>query len=222
MLSSAFAFLPSHLIGSTDDVARWRSLSSLNGSAPEVFASTNPSVKKGIEKQYKILRRWIDNPEQPISEILTFNGHIPVPGVTVDVSKRYQTLFLAYSHPFHRGTVHIRSSDAQEPPLINQNYFSNPADLEVMIRTIRWMKKVFDTEPYKSLVTKHVMPTYEETDEELVDWVKERLGTVFHPVGTCAMMPREIGGVVDSKLLVYGTTNLRIVSRVSSRKPWID
>jgi choline dehydrogenase-like flavoprotein len=33
----------------------------------------------------------------------------------------------------------------------------------------------------------------------------------FHPVGTAAMMPREIGGVVDERLGVYGTTNVRVV-----------
>lgn len=33
----------------------------------------------------------------------------------------------------------------------------------------------------------------------------------FHPVGTAAMMPRQIGGVVNSRLAVYGTTNVRVV-----------
>jgi choline dehydrogenase len=32
-----------------------------------------------------------------------------------------------------------------------------------------------------------------------------------HPVGTCAMMSRELGGVVDPKLKVYGTSNVRVV-----------
>ena len=32
-----------------------------------------------------------------------------------------------------------------------------------------------------------------------------------HPAGTAAMAPREYGGVVDSDLKVYGTTNLRVV-----------
>ena len=33
----------------------------------------------------------------------------------------------------------------------------------------------------------------------------------YHPVGTCAMMARSLGGVVDSNLLVYGTSNVRVV-----------
>jgi len=30
-------------------------------------------------------------------------------------------------------------------------------------------------------------------------------------VGTCAMMPKELGGVVNERLMVYGTNNLRVV-----------
>jgi choline dehydrogenase-like flavoprotein len=33
----------------------------------------------------------------------------------------------------------------------------------------------------------------------------------FHYIATAAMMPRELGGVVDSNLTVYGTSNVRIV-----------
>ena len=33
----------------------------------------------------------------------------------------------------------------------------------------------------------------------------------YHPIGTAAMMARELGGVVDPRLKVYGTTNVRIV-----------
>ena len=32
-----------------------------------------------------------------------------------------------------------------------------------------------------------------------------------HPLGTAAMMSRELGGVVDSELKVYGTANVRVV-----------
>ncbi|KAJ5378210.1 uncharacterized protein N7496_005619 [Penicillium cataractarum] len=33
----------------------------------------------------------------------------------------------------------------------------------------------------------------------------------FHPVGTAAMLPREIGGVVDVNHAAYGTANVRVV-----------
>lgn len=33
---------------------------------------------------------------------------------------------------------------------------------------------------------------------------------MFHPVSTTPMASRELGGVVDSNLIVYGTQNLRV------------
>lgn len=32
-----------------------------------------------------------------------------------------------------------------------------------------------------------------------------------HLVGTASMLPKELGGVVDANLLVYGTENVRVV-----------
>ncbi|KAI1014234.1 hypothetical protein LB504_008747 [Fusarium proliferatum] len=40
--------------------------------------------------------------------------------------------------------------------------------------------------------------------------VMEKITTERHPSGTAAMMPIELGGVVDPELMVYGTCNLRI------------
>lgn len=34
---------------------------------------------------------------------------------------------------------------------------------------------------------------------------------VIHPIGTVAMLPREMGGAVGSDLKVYGTSNVRVV-----------
>lgn len=33
----------------------------------------------------------------------------------------------------------------------------------------------------------------------------------YHPIGTASMMARELGGVVDPALKVYGTSNVRVV-----------
>lgn len=35
-------------------------------------------------------------------------------------------------------------------------------------------------------------------------------GGCLHPLGTAAMMARELGGVVNSRLRVYGTSNVRV------------
>jgi len=42
-------------------------------------------------------------------------------------------------------------------------------------------------------------------------YILDTATSAYHSCGTAAMLPREKGGVVDEKLIVYGTNNLRIV-----------
>lgn len=52
---------------------------------------------------------------------------------------------------------------------------------------------------------------YSAEDNEAIDaFHRKRVGTTYHSSGTCAMKPRERGGVVDSRLNVYGTQNLKV------------
>ncbi|KAI0260664.1 alcohol oxidase [Gloeopeniophorella convolvens] len=51
----------------------------------------------------------------------------------------------------------------------------------------------------------------EEDDKAIDDWVADHVETTWHSLGTCAMKPREQGGVLDKRLNVYGTTNLKCV-----------
>ncbi|KAG6819018.1 hypothetical protein H0H93_016330 [Arthromyces matolae] len=50
-----------------------------------------------------------------------------------------------------------------------------------------------------------------EDDQAIDDWISDHVETTWHSLGTCAMKPREEGGVVDGRLNVYGTQNLKVV-----------
>ncbi|KZT38402.1 alcohol oxidase [Sistotremastrum suecicum HHB10207 ss-3] len=50
-----------------------------------------------------------------------------------------------------------------------------------------------------------------EDDKAIDDWIADHVETTWHSLGTCAMKPREEGGVVDKRLNVYGTQNLKCV-----------
>ena len=49
-----------------------------------------------------------------------------------DDSENYVGGVIVLEHPFSRGTVHIRSTDPKDAPLIDPKYLSHPADLEIM------------------------------------------------------------------------------------------
>jgi choline dehydrogenase len=42
------------------------------------------------------------------------------------------------------------------------------------------------------------------TDQDVEGWLRDQVSSQFHPSSSCGMMPRDQGGVVDSKLRVYG------------------
>ncbi|KAF5368098.1 hypothetical protein D9758_004388 [Tetrapyrgos nigripes] len=53
---------------------------------------------------------------------------------------------------------------------------------------------------------------YTKQDDLAIDsFHRDVVGTAWHALGTCAMKPRDQGGVVDSKLNVYGVENLKVV-----------
>jgi hypothetical protein len=52
-----------------------------------------------------------------------------------------------------------------------------------------------------------------DNGDEWETYVRSNAKTFHHPVGTCAMLlPKLDGGVVDSNLPVYGTSNLTVVN----------
>ncbi|EJD40360.1 putative methanol oxidase [Auricularia subglabra TFB-10046 SS5] len=52
---------------------------------------------------------------------------------------------------------------------------------------------------------------YTKEDDEAIDnWVRDHVETTWHSLGTCAMKPREQEGVLDARLNVYGTSNLKV------------
>ncbi|KAJ7187243.1 alcohol oxidase [Mycena filopes] len=50
----------------------------------------------------------------------------------------------------------------------------------------------------------------EEDDRAIDEWIADHVETTWHSLGTCAMKPREEGGVVDGRLNVFGTKNLKV------------
>ena len=50
-----------------------------------------------------------------------------------------------------------------------------------------------------------------KTDEDIRNVLRQRVDTVYHPVGTCKMGANDPMAVVDPKLAVHGLEGLRVV-----------
>ncbi|KAF7554919.1 hypothetical protein G7Z17_g2562 [Cylindrodendrum hubeiense] len=153
----------------------------------------------------------------PQLEVIFSDGYTGVKGYPASTSplfgKGFFTLIAVIMHPFSRGSIHINSTDPTAKPIIDPNYFGNDHDLEAVVQAVKYARKIATTEPMQSVWENEYEPGLDEvqTDEQRRDYAKNTALSIFHPIGTCSMLPKADGGVVDPKLRVYGTTNLRVV-----------
>jgi choline dehydrogenase len=114
-------------------------------------------------------------------------------------------------HPYSRGTIAIKSTNPFVEPAIDPRYGSNPIDLQIIVEGIKFQRRLLSTAPMLELLPVELLPPQWADDAALELFAKVGLETEYHPSGTTSMLPKELGGVVDAKLLVYNTANLRVV-----------
>lgn len=119
---------------------------------------------------------------------------------------------MAIQHPLSRGKISLGSQNASENANVDPRYLSHPADIQVLRSGLRYIRRLASTEPLSSVIGSEVSPGEDVmSDEDLNDYIRSSVVSQYHPASSCAMLPRENGGVVDSHLRVYGVDNLRVI-----------
>ncbi|KAH9483300.1 Alcohol oxidase 2 [Psilocybe cubensis] len=140
------------------------------------------------------------------------------------------------THPLATGHVHTTSgTDLYAPLDFFPGFLEERADLAVLAwgykracevaRRMKYFRGELAVGHPKfpagsaAAIGKETMPVpidapqivYTEEDDMAIDeYLKLTVATCWHSIGTCGMKPREQNGVVDSKLNVYGTQNLKV------------
>jgi choline dehydrogenase len=52
------------------------------------------------------------------------------------------------------------------------------------------------------------------TDDQIQSWLINGASTQYHPIGTCAMLPKSQSGVVNAQLQVYGTSTSNFIAHL--------
>ncbi|KAE8372289.1 putative glucose oxidase [Aspergillus bertholletiae] len=118
--------------------------------------------------------------------------------------------------PFARGNVHISSSDPTTPPVVNPNFGLFEWDIQIQIAMSKFLRRIWSTGDLHNLIQNETLPGFTEVPEDASDevwekWVGQQYTPNYHVIGTTSMLPRSMGGVVDRRLKVYGTSNVRVV-----------
>lgn len=124
----------------------------------------------------------------------------------------YASLLAVLQSPFSRGNVSISSNDMSDPPLINPNWITDPADVDIMIAGIKRAREIAAA-IQEVMIGDEVLPGANvTTDERILEFISEALVTVYHAAGTCAMgRASDPMAVVDSHARVFGVNGVRVV-----------
>lgn len=118
---------------------------------------------------------------------------------------------IALQHPWTRGTIMINSTDPFSAPSIDPHYFGVGFDTDIMAYGLDFARKLAGTAPLSNFFVTETTPGAATTGDALYNYSRRVSTTEYHPIGTCSMLPKEDGGVVDTNLIVYGSANLRVI-----------
>ncbi|UXI67351.1 GMC family oxidoreductase [Tahibacter amnicola] len=175
--------------------------------------TTNGAVLALIKRSY---------PDRPLPDLFCFGllglfrGYFPGYSKLFPEHLNYLTWCILKAHTNNRGgRITLRTTDPRDPPDINFHYFEEGTDatgedLESVVAGIKFVRTL--TKPLKTrgLIAEEELPGEAvQTDNDLRDFVRNQ-SWGHHASCTCAIGPREQGGVLDSRFRVYGVKGLRV------------
>ena len=133
----------------------------------------------------------------------TIGGELhPFPGVTGNC---------VLLRPESRGYVRIKSADPRQAPAIHPNYLATQKDRETIVAGVAAMRRIFQAPAMACHIAEEIEPGKQcDSDDGLLDFIRRRGSTTYHPVGTCRM-GQDQNAVVDDRLRVRGFAGLRVI-----------
>jgi len=166
------------------------------------------SLKPLQIKQYQTQLSWLETSNVPQTEIIASSSGLVNPANNTN----YLGMLAGNLHPLSRGSIHINSREPLAHPTIDPQYLSFDYDLQILRLSLQLTVEAAKQTPVSKLLIEQQLPPPNATAiKDLENYVRKSFETGQHLVGTAAMACRSLGGVVDSSLKVYGTSNVNIV-----------
>ncbi|KAI1474617.1 putative GMC oxidoreductase [Daldinia eschscholtzii] len=216
--SNLAAQLPTPGLETTEDASKLRAQLQT-----EVLSSHNEPSKSFAQFHESFVNSILASPKEATGCYVAIPGFAgsngdgwmapPPPG-----QENYFTVAVLLAHPLSRGSVHLTRSSRDSSALsIDPKYLAHPLDVEIMARHLQFAERIATTEPLASHLkldgkrSPSAPPAGSFADLNVAkDYLHKTAVGAHHFTGTCSMMPKELGGVVDAQLRVYGCRNLRV------------
>jgi choline dehydrogenase len=131
-----------------------------------------------------------------------------------DPVQRAMTVLVGLIDVKSRGRIRLRSADPRHRPAIDPGYLSDGGgDARALLAGLKLAREFVTARPMAAICRSEIAPgAHVRSDAELLDYVKNNVVTLYHPVGTCAMgSEARWGSVLDPELKVRGIDGLRVV-----------
>lgn len=114
------------------------------------------------------------------------------------------------------GRVGLRSADPLDPPQINFRYFEDgdgdaKRDIDALVHAVRFARDMAAPLKACGMIQAEVEPGDAVSSPAQIERYVRDNAWGHHASCTCAIGPREQGGVIDSAFRVHGVTGLRVV-----------
>ena len=191
-----------------------RELSGLSvlGHALNYYIAKRGPLTNGASQATALARSLPGTPSPDLQLVFRAMSHVydrsgrlepdPIPRVTGGV---------AFTQPKSRGKLLLRTADPKQSPEMTANYLSLQSDEDRLLAGVQLVRKIFSTEPLRSMVLGEDLPGKSaQTESELREFLHSHGSTFCHPSGTCRM-GQDALAVVDERLRVRGIESLRVV-----------
>jgi choline dehydrogenase len=111
-----------------------------------------------------------------------------------------------------RGWIRIRSTDPRQHPSMQFNYLSTATDRKEWVEAVRVARDILTQPAFAPYNDGELSPGPSvETDEEILEWVRQDAETALHPSCTAKLGIDETSVVDPSSMRVHGVDGLRVV-----------
>ena len=113
-------------------------------------------------------------------------------------------------NPRARGSVKLSGKNVDDPLLIDFKFLEDEQDLQDMVDGYKVTQKLMNAPALNEKIKEDMFTANVKSDDEIREILRQRVDTVYHPVGSCKMGVDEMA-VVDPELKVYGIDGLRVI-----------